>query len=247
MEDESHFPANDDRILGAYMKILNKRVSQRFASFYAKIVAQIGEPMLCLTQTPGRGECRFVDETCVVSLRTDLSKSGFEAHIAHELTHALQRKEGWPRVVSRYPDNSPVVEIGIMLVSIVLDLNVEDRLNAWGFDSRWIIDEQYRNLKEAVLNENIPPTGTLEWCKSVMMSAYASLTQPAKRWNRLKKLFLRRAPHIESKGEELASILRENGWSNPEQALTSLIAIRKSIGLSSNQIGIIDGKSGRRF
>lgn len=79
------------------------------------------------------------------------------------------------------------------------------------------------------------------------MYAYASLSQPAKRWNKLKKLFLRRVPHIESKGEELASILRENGWSNPEQALTSLIAIRKSIGLSSNQIGIIDGKSGRRF
>lgn len=229
------------------MKILNKRVTQRFASFYEKIVAQIGEPTFCLTQTPGRGECRFVDETCVMSLRTDLSKSSFEDHIAHELTHALQRKEGWPRVVSRYPDNSPIVELGIMSVSIVLDLNADDRLNAWGFDSRWIMDEQYRNLKKAVLSKNIPSTGTLEWCKGVMMYAYASLTQPAKRWNKLRKLIIRRAPHIESKGEELASILRENGWSNPEQALTSLIAIRKSIGLSSNQIGIIDGKTGRRL
>lgn len=93
---ESRFLANDGRILGVYMKILNKRVSQRFASFYTEIVAQIGEPTFCLTQTPGRGECRFVDETLVISLQIDLNKSSFEQHIAHELTHALQRKEGWP-------------------------------------------------------------------------------------------------------------------------------------------------------
>lgn len=218
------------------MKILDKSVSQRFGSFYQEIVAQIGELRFCLTQTPGRGECRFEEGTAVISLRTDLSRSSFEHQIAHELIHALEYKEGWPTVVSRYPDASPIAELGSMLGSIVLDLNVEERLKPWSFESTWITDAQYRNLKKAILDEDAPSTGTLRWRKAAMMYAYASLTQPAKKWDKLKKLFLRRAPRIERKGEKLACILKRNGWNTPDQALASLIAVRKSIGLSSEQI-----------
>ncbi len=129
----------------------------------------------------------------------------------------------------------------------MLDLNAEDRLKLWSFDSVWIMDDQYRNLKKAILDENIPATGSNRWRKAVMMYAYASLTQPAKKWNRLRKVFVQRAPHIERKGEELSSILQKNGWNNPDEALASLIAIRDSIGLHDNQICIIDGRTGWRL
>ena len=79
------------------------------------------------------------------------------------------------------------------------------------------------------------------------MYAYASLTQATKRWNRLKRLFHQRAPHIERKGEDLVAILNKNGWNNPDEALTSLITVRQSIGLDSSIIGIIDGRTGHRF
>ena len=79
------------------------------------------------------------------------------------------------------------------------------------------------------------------------MYAYTSLTQPTKRWDKLKRLFLQRAPHIERKGEELARIIEKNGWNNPDGALTSLIDARTSIGLHSDKIGIIDGRTGQRF
>lgn len=229
------------------MKILNKSVSKRFNSFYEEIVAQIGVPKFYPTQTPGRGDCQFEDETPVISLRMDLGRSSFEHHIAHELIHALQLKEGWPRVVSRHPVKSPIVELGIVLGSMVLDLNGEDRLKPWSFDSTQITDAQYRNLKRAILDENVPSLGSLRWCKAAMMYAYTSLTQPTRRWDRLRALFQRRAPHIERKGEELASILKGNGWNTPDQALASLIAVRKSIRLSSEQLGIVDGRTGQRF
>jgi len=133
------------------------------------------------------------------------------------------------------------------LGSMVLDLNVEDRLKAWSFDATRITNDQYRNLKKAILDEDIPSTGSDRWRKAVIMYTYAALTQPSKRWNRLKILFHQRAPHIGKKGEDLVAILNKNGWSNPDEALTSLIAIRRSIGLGISKIGIVDGRTGHRF
>ena len=177
----------------------------------------------------------------------DLSRANFEHHAAHELIHALQIKQGWPSVISRHPPQSPVGALGGTLVSIVFDLDAEERLSQLSFDSTYILDAQYRNLKRAILDEDIPSTRSLRWRKGIMLYAYASFTQPTRRWDNLRKLFLRRAPHIESKGEELAYIIKKNGWNTPDQALTSLIAARQSIGLSSEQVGIVDRRTEHRF
>lgn len=227
------------------MKILGKGVSSKFQSFYEDIVALIGEPKFCRTRTPGSGDCRLESGVAVVRLCTDLSKRHFEQHAAHELLHALQLVEGWPRIRSRLPDQSAVVELGEMLQSIVLDLNVEDRLKQLPFESTWFADAQYRNLKKALMG-NIPLSGSLPWCKGPMMCAYASLTQPPKRWNRLRELHLKRAPHILEKGEELIAIMRKHGWNNPDQALASMISMRDTLGFASDQLTIVDGRTGRR-
>ena len=229
------------------MRILKKSVSKHFESFYKDIVARIGVPKFCPTATPGRGDCRLENGVVIVRLRTDLNKSSFEQHAAHELLHALQLVEGWPRIVSSLPDESPIVELGIMLQSIVLDLSVEERAKQMGFDSTQNMDAQYQNLNKAVLNENIPPSGNLRYRKAAMMYAYASLTQPQRRWNKLKELFLKRAPHIARRGEQLASILRRHGWDDPDQALASMLAVRENIGLPADQLGIFDRRTGRRF
>ena len=194
------------------MKILGKSTSEHFDSFYSEIVTQIGEQKFVPSRILGRGYYQFEEQGPKVGLRTDLSRPYFEHQVAHELVHALQRKEGWPRGVTRHPEGSPIAELGTFLVSMVLDLNVEERLKAWSFDSSYILKEQYRNLKKAVLDQNIPSLGSCRWRKGVMMYANASLTQPANKWDELRKLFARRAPHIEIKGEELVSILKGNGW-----------------------------------
>lgn len=229
------------------MKILKKSVSEHFASFYRETVAQIGIPELHPSHTPGLGYCRFENGRFTIYLRMDLSRANFEHHAAHELIHALQIKQGWPAVVSRHTPQSPVGDLGETLASIVFDLDVEERLNKLSFDSTYILDAQFRNLKRAILGEDIPSARSLRWRKGVMVYAYASLTQETRRWDKLRELFLRRAPHMESKGEEVAYIIKKNGWNTPDQALSSLIAVRKSIGLSSEQVGIIDRRTERRF
>ena len=37
------------------------------------------------------------------------------------------------------------------------------------------------------------------------------------------------------------------GWSNPDQALTSMIAIRDTIGLTYEQVTIVDARTGNRY
>lgn len=224
------------------MKILNKTVGRRFTSFYEEMVLQIGETRFYQSHIPGLAYYRHNQGINEIRLHADVNQPCFEHQIAHELIHALQRKEGWPRLVSRH-----FAELGETLVSMVLDLNVEDRLKSWAFESAWIINDQYRNIRRAILHEDTPATGTNRWRRGAMMYTYALLTQPTKRQNILMTLFQQRAPHIARKSEELVCILKDNGWSNPDEALSSLIAIRSSIGLQSSQLGIIDGRTEQRF
>jgi len=63
----------------------------------------------------------------------------------------------------------------------------------------------------------------------------------------LRELYLKRAPSIAAKGEELIAVIKKNGWSNPDQALTSMIAIRDSLGLTGEQVIIRDVRTGNRY
>lgn len=230
------------------MKILGKSVSSHFQSIYEDIVARIGVPKF-YPNPPGQalGDCGFENGVVVIRLRTDMSRPNFEQNVAHELLHALQRAEGWPVLETRLPDQSVIFGIGVMLGSLVADFNVEDRLKQLSFDSTLVINAKYRNLKKALLEEDIPASGSDRWCRAAMMYAESSLTQPARRWNKLKELFLKRSPHIAEKGEELVSILKRYGWDNPDQALASMVAIRNNLGRASDQVTIVDGVTGARF
>jgi len=229
------------------MKILNKSVSERFESFYKDIAARIGAHKFCPNPPGGiLGDCHLEDGVIVVRLRTDVNKSRFEQNVAHELLHALQIVEGWPTIKSRLPDNSAVAQLGATLASLVLDLNVEDRLKQLPFDSKPVIGDQYRNLTKAILGE-IPSSGSYQWRRAVMMYIYASLIQPPRKWKKLGELFLERAPHIARKGEELALLVKRHSWNTPDQALASMIAIRENIGLPSDQLSIVDRRTEQRF
>lgn len=235
-------------IIGLPMKILNKAVSKEFESFYEDTVAHIGmQPNFQRNPPHGLlGSFCLEAGVPVIRLSTNMNKPSFEYIVAHELCHALQRMEGWPTIESRLDEKSPMAQIGRHLATLVLDLDVGDRLKDWPSNLIWL-HAQYRNLRKAVLDQNVPQSGSYEWRKGAMMYASASLTQPLKKWNGLKELFLNRAPHIAEKGEELASILMKLGWQKADRALHSLIAIRDSLDLPSDQLTILDTKTEKRY
>ena len=229
------------------MKILGKTVSTKFISFYEQTIKYTGEPHFYPTPQPGMGSCYYENDNLIIELRLDLNKSSFEHQVAHEMIHAVQIQEGWPIIISRYGRGTPYGEVGIKLNSIIHDLNDEERLKKWDFDSTTIMYEQYINLKKAILSNDIPKEGGLRWCNGSLMYTYAAFIQPYNRWKRLQTLFHRRLPNIETKGNELVSIIKANGWNTANQALNSLIAIRESLGLSPQILGIKDGATGERY
>ena len=184
-----------------------------------------------------------------IRLDTRLIGPHFEETAAHELLHALQDSEFWPDTArsANLPDNSPEAEVGSELGALVRDLNVVETLQALGFTANYSNDIRYKNSKKNLEKAPIPKYGSPMCCLWIMRYCHLALTQPKRRWQRLRELYLRRAPSIAAKGEELIAVIKKNGWSNPDQALTSMIAIRDSLGLTGEQVIIRDGRTGNRY
>jgi hypothetical protein len=229
------------------MKILNNNVSEQFETFYKEITSVVGTPKFIPTTNLNRGCCDFKNGLFLIQLRKDLVKKNFEHHVAHELIHALQCKEGWPTISTRVLRDLLLTETGELLQSCVADLDVEDRLKRRGFDQTWILDLRYSNLRKEVINKDVKTLGTLECYNLAIMYAYASLSQPLPRRDKLSQLLSNKMPLIFEKGNEIVRILKTNGWSTPEQALNSTIGIRNSLGIGNDKLTIKDNLSGLKF
>lgn len=229
------------------MKILGKSVSRKFQRFYKDIVVRIGVPIQ-FERDPYKalGDYRLENGVAKIRLNTNLDKPHFEYTAAHELVHALKDSELWPTTAreSSLPDNSAEAQVGSELLALVRDLSDSDTLKAAGFDSTYSDDIRYNNSKKGLIEAAIPRVGTPIWCIWVLRYCYLSMTQSRQRWNKLKEIYLKRAPSIAEKGEELIDIIHKHGWGNPDQAVKSLIAIRNSLGLTEAQVIIVDRRTG---
>ena len=232
------------------MKILGKTVSNKFQSFYKDIVPQIGVPIQ-FERGPYRamGDYRLQDGIARIRLDTSLMRPHFEETAAHELLHALQDSELWPTTArsANLPENSAEAIVGSELGALVRDLNVLETLRTLGFNADYSNDTRYRNSKRNLTGAAIPAYGSPMFYIWIMRYCYLAMTQRPNRWFRLRELYLKHAPSIAAKGEELIAVIKKNGWSNPDQALASMIAIRESLGLTKAQVIVVDRRTGARF
>ena len=195
------------------------------------------------------GDYQLVNGIAKIRLDVNLIKPHFEETAAHELIHALEDSESWP-ITSRtvnLPYNSPEAIVGSELGAGVRDLHVYDTLKVLGFGSEYSNDARYRNSKKELVSATIPQKGSPMHCIWILRYCFLAMTQRPNRWVKLKEMFLKRAPSIAIKGEELIGMLKNNGWSTPDQALNSMIAMRDSLGLTKAQVIILDKRTGNRF
>ncbi len=232
------------------MKILGKSVSRKLQSFYKDIAERIGVPIQ-FERDPfmAMGDYRLENGVARIRLNTTLNKQHFEYTVAHELVHALKDSELWPTTVrdASLADNSPEALVGSQLLALVRDLSDSDTLKAVGFDSSCSDDTRYRNSKKALIKDPVPRVDTPDWYIWALRYCYLSMTQSHRRWSRLREIFLKRAPDIAQKAEELIDIIHKHGWENPDQALKSLIAIRGSLGLTRAQVIVVDRRTGESY
>ena len=141
-------------------------------------------------------------------------------------------------------DDSPEAVVGTELASLVRDLSVLEALQTMGFETEYSNNVRYENAVKNLKSAPIPKQGSPMWCLWVIRYAYLSLTQPKRKWRRLSEIYLKRAPSIATKGEELVAVVNKNGWCNPDQALASMIGIRESLGINEKQVIIRDPRAG---
>ena len=107
------WPCSD--IINLSMKILGKSVSTKFQSFYRDVILKIGVPVR-FERAPFHAMGDYLLENGVARIRldTNMSRPHFEYTVAHELVHALQDTELWPRTVRKYglPDDSAEAIVG---------------------------------------------------------------------------------------------------------------------------------------
>jgi len=232
------------------MKILGKTVSNRFQSFYRDIVSRINVPVR-FERNPYQAMGDYKLENGIARIRLDTRLAGphFEETAAHELLHARQDSEFWPDTArsANLPDNSPEAAVGSELGALVRDLNVLENLQNLGFEANYSNDIRYKNSKKNLDKAPIPKYGCPMCCLWIIRYCYLALTQPTRRWQRLRELYTKRAPAIAAKGEELIAVIKKNGWSNPDQALTGMITIRDSLGLTHEQVIIRDARTANRY
>jgi hypothetical protein len=112
-------------------------------------------------------------------------------------------------------------------------------LESLGFDPTYEDEFRYKNSMKQISNDEVPPDGSPGWCIWSLRYAYLSLTQLRRRWDHLQEAYLRRAPEVARKGEEIITLARRHGWDNQEGALNSMVAIRNSLGLATDQRCIV--------
>lgn len=232
------------------MKILGKTVSNKFQSFYTGIVPRIGVP-ITFERGPFKAMGDYLLQNGIARIRLDTSliPPHFEETAAHELLHTLQDSKLWPTTArgASLPDNSPEAIVGSELGALVRDLDVLETLRTLGFDAGYSGDTRYRNSKKNLAKAAIPAQGSPMFHIWILRYCYLAMTQRPNRWARLRDLYLKRVPSTATKGEELIAIMKRNGWSNPDQALASMIAIRESLGLTKAQVIVVDRRTGARF
>jgi len=236
------------------MKILGKSLSRKFLQFYEEVKPRLGMQVKFEVIRLSRlgylfGASKVENSIARVMLRTDLPRLAFEHTIAHELIHVLQTREGWPEAScgAKLSDDSIEEEVAGLIASLVLDLDVEDRLKKVSFDRSYSDGVRYSQKLRALQEKNVPRSGSPGWCQWAIHYAMASQTLSANRLRKLESLHLALAPRIAEKGKELVAILDRHGWKNPEQALESMVTIRDSLGLTKEQIVITDRRTGTKF
>lgn len=213
------------------MRILDEEYSERFERFLDEHRKKIWKTVIFRPMPPEiKGVGAFQDQPdCVlIFLKAGLPPQAREANCGHEILHAVQMAEGFPRTLNPLGERK-AGEYGRELGSLVLDLDIRQRMQPWNFDTRYSDNHRYekssKGLKETARKRaNISP-GSYWFCIYSLRYAYLKLTQTPKRFDKLRNLFERYFSQTAETGERIVSIVAQCGYSTPDQALNSMLAI----------------------
>ena len=137
------------------MNILGRDISEKTAAELERIYDHIGHTVEYVKITPndqiGFGRADWTADPCwkVYSV-TNLSLHYFEVNLLHEHYHLCQYVDGFPMTTTKELSNTSISDyatirsLGGHISSVILDLDVCDRIDELGLDSNFFFEARYQ-------------------------------------------------------------------------------------------------------
>ncbi len=206
------------------MNILGQEISKETAAELERIYDHIGHKVdyvpLPLDNPIGFGRADWTTApNWTVSSVTDLPQHYFEANLLHEHYHLCQIAEGFPRTNTKIipgissTDQQAIDTAGGALTSVIFDLDVCDRIAAFGLDS-----DHFFNVRNQQALKFGLPIGNISRPNKVLFTVRTAgliLQNPTWQVNMILPRFRAQNRQITQRAENLANRIRKLDHSTP--------------------------------
>jgi hypothetical protein len=217
------------------MKVLGKVLVSPFDAFWRQLGPEIGVPAGLVEEGDGVvfGPEGYEKASNQLPRWMKIPDGALSYHVAHELTHLLLKKRGFPVALRgpQYGPDSSEARVGGDLEEMISHPALEEVLRPFPFDKGHIQEHLFEGARHGLETSPVPGPGSPWWVTWACRCCELQFLLPRKRWIRLEVVYDGRCSDIAEKGRELAQIMRREGFLTPDQALQSMIGARDALGL----------------
>lgn len=231
------------------MIILGRHLSGRASQLVRSIEQNLGKPVHYRftdeNKTKSYGQCDpwQPDAYYVYSAKRLLSLSvskrnniPFETNILHELFHLCQIEDGFPhtgtKIISQISTDPLLDQLGEIVCSSILDLDVDARLKKHGYTSVYFYKDRIQNAKQ-VLPECLTNLAKIDFIRYACMLTCLNLAYSGESMNDLLDMLKIQNISLYSCVQELSSKIAQIGYTDTESAFRSLVLLFDSFNLWS--------------
>ncbi len=214
-----------------YSIILDHQISSKTSSEIERIIKYLNHSVIFQPLSAnnaigfGRADYTTSPHWTIYSL-VDLPPRAFEANILHELYHLCQLVEKFPTTSTRIKPNATSIEnnefgqAGSVYASVILDLDVCDRLSKFGLSSEYFFDSRYKQAMSCQIKSEI--TDRCYFVATAMRIAGIILQNNKIQVQNVLAHFKSKNPRLVHCAKSLANKIKKVDYHTPDGCLQSL-------------------------
>ncbi len=232
------------------MKVLGRELVPPFDAFWDYVAPEIDIPTHLIEQGHGVvfGPESYREGSGSLPQWMELPDRALSYHVAHELTHLVMRRRGFPAGMRglQYVEGSPEARVVGDLEEMISHPAMEEILKPFPFDRTHIQQHLFEGARRGLEGSPVPKFGTLWWATWACRFCELQFLLSRPQWLRLEVVYDGRCPDIADRGRELVGIMLREGFQTPDQALQAMIRARDSLGLrEANCCLVLDPRDGK--
>ncbi len=234
------------------MKVLGRELVSPFDDFWNCFSEEISIPIHQIEEGHSTifGQEGYQKSSGSLPRWMELPDEALSYHVAHELTHLLMRRQGFPVSVRglQYGEDSPAARVGSDLMEMISHPALEEILKPYPFNRNHIQEHLFKGALQGIEGSPVPELGTPWWVTWACRFCELQFLLPTQKWYRLEVVYDGRCPDIADKGRELVDIMHRESFQTPNQALKTAIEARGALGLEDGeQCQVLDPRDGKIY